>query len=127
MWFQSLANAPNNECIAHQTSDHANCTGTAHDFVYTYDVKAAGTISSIWAGTNTAPTGTAAWTVTVRKNGLTTAGNSLSCTITGPTATACEAEWLGGHRERRLPVGAGDVDRQPRGNKGWKSYVVIGS
>ncbi len=126
MWFQSLSNTPNNECIAHQTSDHANCAGNVHDFVYTYDVKAAGTISSIWAEINTAPSGTAAWTVTVRKNGLTTAGNSLSCTITGPTATACEASGS-------VAIANGDflsvqvTSTGSPGNKNWKSYVVIGS
>jgi hypothetical protein len=64
--------------------------------------------------------------VTVRKNGLTTAGNSLSCTITG-TATACEATGS-------VSVAPGDflsvVVNKTAGNpsdKQWKTYVVLGS
>ena len=115
----------NGECLGHETSNKANCTGTAHDFNYTYDVKAAGTISSIWAEVNTAPGGTAAWTVTVRKNGLTTAGNSLSCTITG-TATGCEASGSvsiadGDFLSVRVTITSGSPN-----NKEWKTYVVIG-
>ena len=64
--------------------------------------------------------------MTVRKNGLTTAGNSLSCTITG-TATACEGSGS-------VSIASGDflsvqvtITAGSPGNKQWKTYVVIGS
>jgi hypothetical protein len=55
----------------------------------TYDVRTAGTVTALWAETD-APGGTNVVTITVRKNGSTTAGDFISCTVTG-TETACEA------------------------------------
>ncbi len=89
-------------------------------------MKAAGTVKSIWAEVNSAPSSGVTWQVTVRKNGLTTAGNSLSCTISGPSATACETSGS-------VIVADGDfltvfVSRTAgSGNdRMWKTYVVLG-
>jgi hypothetical protein len=124
--FLNTGNTSNNECLGHEASSSASCTGTAHSFSNVYDVKAAGTISSIWAELSSAPGGTAQWTVRVRKNGLTTAGNTLACTITG-TATACEASGS-------VSIADGDflsvLVTKTSGNPsdtGFKTYVVIGS
>jgi hypothetical protein len=114
--------------LRHEDSGSATCAGTAHDFLFTYDVRATVTINSIWAEANTAPGGTNAWTVTVRKNGLTTVGNSLSCTVTA-TETACEND------AGAVPVLDGDfltvivtrTSGTSANNKNWKTYVTLTS
>jgi hypothetical protein len=122
VWFQAVAaNANNNECLAHQfDSGGAACpSGTAASFIYNYEVKATGTLSSVWATTDATPAAGKSWVVNVRKNGT----SVLSCTVSAGD-TSCEGAGS-------VSVSAGDflqvqlTTANGAANKKWKTYVVI--
>jgi hypothetical protein len=103
------------KCIGHDENAFANCP-VGRDFTYSYEVAAAGTITSLWASTDANQAGLT--TVNVLKNGSVV----MTCT---PTAFACETTG-------NVSVVAGDfiqVQIDETGNPpdgGWKAYVLIG-
>jgi hypothetical protein len=136
LWFWSAGNVGGTDgasaakCLSHElgTGTNATCTGTGHNFTYHYDVKAAGTVTSLWAEAEVAPGGADGvniTTVTVRRNGLATTGNFFNCTITG-AAFACE------NNVGSITVGDGDflsvTVKETTGNGAdgqWKTYVTL--
>jgi hypothetical protein len=118
-----LATVQANQCLAHEANNAGACPGgNAPNFAFNYAVRAAGTLTSLWAERNGVLAAGTANTVSVRRNGIAVMSCVASAGETGCAASGSVALAVGDFLQVQILETTGNPT-----NVGWKVYVGIES